>query len=114
MQPVLRSHPLTYTIHGLSLRHDRSKRYGEEILALPHPERHRWVKEISEINKKINQGTAAPIAEKPAQPVQPAIPAPRPRSARPSRRRLMPPSSTVPPSGTLTVVETVVIANVGN
>lgn len=38
----------------------------EEILSLPHKERHRWVKEISEINKKINKvssaATAAPRA----------------------------------------------------
>ena len=37
-----------------------------------------------------------------------------PRSLRPSLSRLMPPKSTVPPSGTLTVVVTVWKANVGN
>jgi hypothetical protein len=28
----------------------------EEVMSLPHKERHRWVREISEINRKINQG----------------------------------------------------------
>ena len=37
-----------------------------------------------------------------------------PRSVRPSLMRLMPPSKTVPPSGTFTVVVTVVKAKVGN
>lgn len=37
-----------------------------------------------------------------------------PNSLRPSLRRLMPPKSTVPPSGTLTVVVTVTYENVGN
>jgi hypothetical protein len=37
----------------------------DEIMELPHKERHRWVREISEINRKINEGagvaaTAAP------------------------------------------------------
>jgi hypothetical protein len=39
----------------------------EEILSLAHGERHRWVKEISEINKKINLGAGgAQVATKPA------------------------------------------------
>ena len=37
-----------------------------------------------------------------------------PCSLRPSLNRLMPPNSTVPPSGTLTVVVTVTKLNVGN
>jgi len=37
-----------------------------------------------------------------------------PRSVRPSLSRLMPPSSTVPPSGTLTVVVTVTNENCGS
>ena len=31
----------------------------DEILDLPHRERHRWVKEISKINKKINTSTSS-------------------------------------------------------
>lgn len=29
----------------------------ESILDMPHMERHRWVKEISDINEKINKGS---------------------------------------------------------
>jgi hypothetical protein len=32
----------------------------EEILNLAHKERHRWIKEISEINKKINKASSTP------------------------------------------------------
>lgn len=40
----------------------------EEILDLPHRERHRWVEEISKINKKINtsSGVEASASEEPA------------------------------------------------
>lgn len=40
----------------------------DEILDLPHRERHRWVKEISKINNKINASTpaVAEVEEKPA------------------------------------------------
>jgi hypothetical protein len=31
----------------------------DEVLSLTHRERHRWVKEISEINRKINQSSGA-------------------------------------------------------
>ena len=27
----------------------------DEILAMPHQERHRWVKEISDINRRLNE-----------------------------------------------------------
>ena len=50
-------------------------------MALAHGERHRWIKEISEINRKINQaqgGGAAPAAT-----VAPARPAPKPMSQGP-------------------------------
>jgi len=33
-------------------------------MSLAHPERHRWVKQISSINKKINQTTQAPVAKR--------------------------------------------------
>ncbi len=34
MQPEIRSVPLDYTIFGYSVRHDPSKRFGEEIMTL--------------------------------------------------------------------------------
>jgi len=44
-------------------------------MSLPHPERHRWVKVISGINKKINETAAASAAKavkvaKPKRPFQ--------------------------------------------
>ena len=37
----------------------------EEIMALPHKERHRWIEEISRINRRINEtaskGVSGPI-----------------------------------------------------
>lgn len=34
MQPQILTTPLTYTLHGRSLRHDPAKKYGQEILSL--------------------------------------------------------------------------------
>jgi len=34
MQPDIRTTPIEYTISGHSLRHDPTKRFGEEIIAL--------------------------------------------------------------------------------
>jgi effector-binding domain-containing protein len=34
MQPEIRTVPVNYTLYGRSLRHDRAKRYGEEIISL--------------------------------------------------------------------------------
>lgn len=34
MSPEIRTIPLTYTLHGRSLRHDPAKKYGQEILSL--------------------------------------------------------------------------------
>ena len=28
----------------------------DEILEMPHSERHRWIKEISDVNRRINEG----------------------------------------------------------
>ncbi|MFC1705837.1 DUF6760 family protein [Planctomycetota bacterium] len=62
----------------------------EEILNLNHSERHRWIKEISEINKRINavqpgvaSGAMSAVSESP----RPAISLSAPRSgSRRSRR----------------------------
>lgn len=43
-------------------------------MTIPHPERHRWVKVISGINKKINEtasASAAKVAAKVAKPPRP-------------------------------------------
>ena len=39
----------------------------DEIPDLPHRERHRWVEEISKINKKINETTPSAPAAQPQQ-----------------------------------------------
>ena len=43
-------------------------------MILPHTERHRWVKEISEINKKINKTSAGPAPSRGYQPPPLSVP----------------------------------------
>lgn len=50
---------------------------------LPHPERHRWVKVISEINQRINATQAgAPAEAAPAPRTPPPLPPPKPGADR--------------------------------